>query len=126
MLKADLHSLTSAVGFVGKRDGRVGLTTGGETAGGPGLTSARLYPDYGGSPLWLPNRRVEWEEIRVSQLLRWRLEAWVNEALHDAGSVSTDDDFDAEGHELARLLSDELNWSVFYEIEANDIPPDRP
>ena len=79
------------------------------------MTGARLYPDYGGSPLWLPNRRVEWEEIRVSPLLRFRLEAWVNEALHHAGSVITDDAFDAEGHELARLLSEELNWSVVYE-----------
>lgn len=79
------------------------------------MTGARLHPDYGGSPLWLPNRRVEWEEIRVSRPLRFRLEAWVNEALHDPGSVITDKDFDAEGHELARLLSDELHWSVVYE-----------
>ena len=79
------------------------------------MTGARLHPDYGGSPLWLPNRRVEWEEIRVSPPLRFRLEAWVNEALHDPGSVITDRDFDAEGRELARLLSDELHWSVVYE-----------
>ena len=78
------------------------------------MTGARLYPDYGGSPLWLPNRRVEWEEIQVSPLLRLRLEAWVNEALH-TGSVTTDEALDAEGYELARLLSDELNWSVEYE-----------
>ena len=115
MLSPTLHPPTSALGLVGRRAGGVGLGMAGETAEGPSLTSARLYPDYGGSPLWLPNRRVEWEEIRVSQLLRWRLEAWVNEALHHAGLVSTDGDFDAEGHELARLLSDELNWSVFYE-----------
>ena len=81
------------------------------------MTSARLWPDYGGSPLWLPDRRVEWEEIRVSRLLRWRLEAWVNEALHTTASVIAGDDFDAEGHELARLLSDELNWCVTYEYE---------
>jgi hypothetical protein len=43
------------------------------------------------------------------------LEAWVNEALHDAASVTADKGFDAEGHELARLLSDELHWSVVYE-----------
>jgi len=59
---------------------------------------------------------VEWEEIRVSPLLRLRLEAWVNEALHNAGSVITDEAFDAEGYELARLLSDELNWCVEYEV----------
>jgi hypothetical protein len=29
--------------------------------------------------------------------------------------VITDEAFDAEGYELARLLSDELNWSVVYE-----------
>jgi hypothetical protein len=85
------------------------------TAGGPGLTKARLYPDYGGSPLWLPNRRVEWEEIRVPQELQSRLESWMNEAQHDTGSVITDDEFDAEGRELARLLSDELKWTVVYE-----------
>jgi hypothetical protein len=88
---------------------------GGATGGGPNVTGARLYPDYGGSPLWLANRRVEWEEIRVSPLLRFRLEAWVNEAPHNTGSVITDGAFDAEGHELARLLSGELNWSVVYE-----------
>ncbi len=60
---------------------------------------------------------MEWEEIRVSRLLRWRLEAWVNEALHTTASVIAGDDFDAEGHELARLLSDELNWCVTYEYE---------
>jgi hypothetical protein len=58
---------------------------------------------------------VEWEEIRVSPPLQFRLEAWVNEALHNAGSAFTDGAFDAEGHELARLLSDELNWYVVYE-----------
>jgi hypothetical protein len=58
---------------------------------------------------------VEWEEIRVSPRLRFRLEAWVNEALHNTGSVITDEAFDAEGYDLARLLSDELNWSVVYE-----------
>jgi hypothetical protein len=79
------------------------------------LTQARLYPDYGGSPLWLPNRRVEWEEIQGSQTLRSRLEAWVNEALHNTGSAITDDQFDAEGYELASQLSDELKWTVVYE-----------
>ena len=68
---------------------------------------------------------MEWEEIRVSQLLRWRLEAWVNEALNDPGSVITDGDFDAEGRELARLLSDELNWSVIYETWGECHAPDR-
>ena len=77
--------------------------------------NARLYPDYGGSPLWLPNRRVEWEEIQVSPELRTRLERWVNDALHDTGSKISDEEFDAEGYELARLLSDELKWTVAYE-----------
>jgi hypothetical protein len=39
----------------------------------------------------------------------------VNEALHNTGSVITDDEFDAEGRELARLLSDAMNWTVVYE-----------
>ena len=77
--------------------------------------NARLYPDYGGSPLWLTNRRVEWEEIQVSPELRARLERWVNDALHDTGSEISDEEFDAEGYELARLLSDELKWTVAYE-----------
>jgi hypothetical protein len=105
----------SALGLAGLRARGGGLAMSGATGGGPNVTGARLYPDYGGSPLWLPNRRVEWEEIRVSPLLRFRLEAWVNEALHNTGSVITDEAFDAEGYELARLLSDELNWSVVYE-----------
>ena len=76
---------------------------------------ARLYPDYGGSPLWLPNRRVEWEEILLSPALRTRLERWVEEALHNTGSDLSDEQFDAEGLELARLLSQELQWTVRYE-----------
>jgi hypothetical protein len=43
------------------------------------------------------------------------LEAWVNEALHNTGSAITDDQFDAEGYELASQLSDELKWTVVYE-----------
>jgi hypothetical protein len=34
---------------------------------------------------------------------------------NDTGSVITDDEFDAEGRGLARLLSDELKWTVVYE-----------
>src|ERR1700730_5568189 len=103
MLPAKLQPLTPGLGSVGLHAGGGGLAMGGATRGGPNVTGVRLYPDYGGSPLRLPNRRVEWEEIRVSPLLRFRLEAWVNEALHNTGSVIADDDFDAEGHELARL-----------------------
>jgi hypothetical protein len=43
------------------------------------------------------------------------IETWVNEALHNTGSAITDDQFDAEGHELASQLSDELKWTVVYE-----------
>ena len=82
---------------------------------GPSSVTARLYPDFGGSPLWLPNRRVEWEEIKVSPSLQLRLEVWVNEALHNSAAVIMNADFDAEGHELARLLSDEMHWSVVYQ-----------
>src|SRR5207302_10019019 len=81
----------------------------------PGLTRARLYPDYGGSPLWLPNRRVEWEELQLPPPLRARLEDWLNAALHNTGPAISDETFDSEGLELARLLSDELDWTVVYE-----------
>ena len=76
---------------------------------------ARLYPDYGGSPHWLPHRRVEWEELSLSPALRARFETWVNHALHNTGLQIADEEFDAEGHELATLLSDELKWRVIYE-----------
>ena len=115
MLLAKLHPMNPALGRQGCVPAEVGWPGVRATAGDREVTGARLHPDFGGSPLWLPNRRVEWEEIRVSPPLRFRLEAWVNEALHDPGSVIEDREFDAEGRELARLLSEELHWSVVYE-----------
>ena len=74
---------------------------------------ARLYPDYGGSPLWLPLRRLDWDEIKVSPKLRGRLIDWVDDYEHGS-SGGTEAGFVAEGHELARLLSEELGWQVAY------------
>ena len=74
---------------------------------------ARLYPDYGGSPLWLPLRRLDWDEIKVSPKLRGRLIDWVDD-YEQGSSGGTEAGFVAEGHELARLLSEELGWQVAY------------
>jgi hypothetical protein len=74
---------------------------------------ARLYPDYGGSPLWLPLRRLEWDEIEVSPALRGRLLDWVDDYEHGT-SGGSEAEFVADGHELARLLSEELGWQVAY------------
>jgi hypothetical protein len=67
---------------------------------------ARLYPDYGGSPLWLPLRRLDWDEIQVSPELRRRLldsgdASWVDDYEHGT-SGGSEAEFVAEGHELAR------------------------
>jgi len=43
------------------------------------------------------------------------LEDWANAALHNTGPAISDETFDSEGRELARLLSDELDWTVVYE-----------
>jgi hypothetical protein len=74
---------------------------------------ARLFPDYGGSPLWLPQRRVDWDEIRVSPPLQARLVKWVDDWDHDALGLS-EDEFAAEGRDIARLLSEELGWEITY------------
>jgi hypothetical protein len=74
---------------------------------------ARLYPDYGGSPLWLPLGRLDWAEIKMSPELRRRLVDWVDDYEHGAGGGS-EAEFGAEGHALARLLSAELGWQVTY------------
>ncbi|HEU5003172.1 MAG TPA: hypothetical protein VFW71_10405 [Actinomycetota bacterium] len=77
---------------------------------------ARLFPDYGpGSPLWTPGHRVEWHELELGPSLRARLRAWNEDALHDTGRDLSDEDIVSEGFELARLLSDELQWTVTYE-----------
>src|SRR5882757_10976891 len=59
----------------------------GSPAGGASMSvsavRARLYPDYGGSPLWLPLRRLDWDEIKVSPELYARLKAWVDDYEHD-------------------------------------------
>jgi hypothetical protein len=68
---------------------------------------ARLYPDYGGSPLGLPLRRLDWDEINVSPALRGRLLDWVDDYEHGTSGGSKTE-FVAEGHERARLLSEEL------------------
>ncbi len=50
---------------------------------------ARLFPDYGdGSPIWLPGRRLDWDDVKVTAQLKSR---------------------------LGRLLSEELGWEVAYE-----------
>jgi len=74
---------------------------------------ARLFPDYGGSPLWLPQRRVDWDEIEVSPDVRARLVKWVDDWDHDSLGLS-EDEFAAEGRELARLLGQELGWQITY------------
>jgi len=42
----------------------------------------------------------------------WLAHEW---ASHNTGSLITDDEFDAEGHELACLLSEELKYTMVYE-----------
>lgn len=77
------------------------------------VVKARLYPDYGGSPLWLPLRRLDWDEIKVSPELCARLKAWVDDYEHGTTDGS-DEDFVTEGHTLSRMLSEELSWEVTY------------
>ena len=61
----------------------------------------------------LPLRRLDWDEIKVSPALRARLLDWVDDYEH-ATSGGSEEEFVAEGHELARLLSEELGWQVAY------------
>jgi hypothetical protein len=77
------------------------------------VIKARLYPDYGGSPLWLPLRRLDWDEIKVSPELGTRLRAWVDDYEHGT-SGGSEEEFVTEGHVLGRLLSEELGWEVTY------------
>jgi len=62
-------------------------------------------------PLWLPLRRLDWDEIKVSPKLRGCLIDWVDDYEHGT-SGGSEAEFVAEGHELARLLSEELGWHV--------------
>jgi len=79
-----------------------------------GVIKARLYPDYGGSPLWLPLLvRLDWDEIKVSPELRARLADWVDDYEHGTRSW-TEEDFVAEGHALTGLLSEKLGWKISY------------
>ena len=72
---------------------------------------ARLYPDYSRSPCGCPFDDLIWDEIKVSPKLRGRLIDWVDDYEHGT-SGGSEAEFVAEGHELARLLSEELGWHV--------------
>ena len=76
---------------------------------------ARLFPDYGeGSPIWLPGRRLDWDDVKVTAQLKSRLLSWADD--YENGTASTsEDEFVVEGHELARLMSEALGWEVAYE-----------
>ncbi len=76
---------------------------------------ARLLPDYGeGSPVWLPGRRLDWDDLKITAQLRSRLVRWADDYENDTAGMS-EDEFVVEGHELARFLSKELSWEVTYE-----------
>jgi hypothetical protein len=76
---------------------------------------ARLFPDYGeGSTIWLPGRRLDWDDVKVTAQLKSRLLSWADDYENGTAGMS-EDEFVAEGHELARLLSEELGWEVAYE-----------
>ena len=79
------------------------------------VVRARLFPDYGeGTPIWLPRRRLAWHDLEVNGSLKSRLMNWADE-YENGTSGMTEDEFVAEGYELARLLSEELGWEVVYE-----------
>jgi hypothetical protein len=54
------------------------------------------------------------DDVKVTAQLKSRLLSWADDYENGTAGMS-EDEFVAEGHELARLLSEELGWEVAYE-----------
>jgi hypothetical protein len=73
----------------------------------PGLRG-RFQPQVG------LGHRLDWDDVKVAAQLKSRLLSWADDYENGTAGMS-EDEFVAEGHELARLLSEELGWEVAYE-----------
>ena len=53
---------------------------------------ARLFPDYGdGSPIWLPGRRLDWDDVKVTAQLKSRLVRWADDYENGTTGMSEDE-----------------------------------
>ena len=60
---------------------------------------ARLFPAYGeGSPIWLPGRRLDWDDFEVTAQLKSRLLSWAGDYENGTTGMS-EDEFVTEGHD---------------------------